>query len=95
MSGDNIRLIHTRREPHLAGDGGGPHDPNMEARLTRLEAVIEGMRSDMSATRSDTSYMRGRIESLPTTWSMIATVIGGNIALAGVIFAIARFFGRF
>jgi hypothetical protein len=66
----------------------------MDARLTRLESDFALMRADLSATRSDTAYIRGRLESLPSTWQMIATIIGGNVALAGLILVIARFFGH-
>jgi hypothetical protein len=66
----------------------------MEARLARLESDFQAMRADLSATRADTSYIRGRLESLPTTWQMVGTVLAGNIALAGVLFSAARLFGH-
>ena len=52
------------------------------------------MRTDLSAMRADTSYIRGRVESLPTTWSMIGTMIAGNVALVGLLVAAARLFGH-
>jgi hypothetical protein len=90
----SIRQVHAQREPVLAPGGGGPHDPSMEARLTRLEADFQAMRADLSASRSDTSYIRGRLESLPTTWQMVGTVLAGNIGLAGVLLAAIRLAGR-
>jgi hypothetical protein len=66
----------------------------MEARVTRLEAEFQAMRADLSATRSDTSYIRGRLESLPTTWQMVGTVMAGNIGLAGVLFGAIRLSGH-
>lgn len=64
----------------------------MEARLARLESDFQAMRADVAASRADTAYIRGRIESLPTTWQMVGTVLAGNVALAGVLFAAARLF---
>jgi hypothetical protein len=59
----------------------------MEARLARLESDFQAMRADLGATRADAAYMRGRLETLPTTWQMVGTVLAGNIGLAGVLFA--------
>jgi hypothetical protein len=56
-------------------------------RLTRLENDFQAMRADLGATRSDTSNIRGRLESLPSTWQMVGTILAGNIGLAGVLFA--------
>ncbi len=96
MSGrrGHLRLIAGRREPVLAPGGGGPHDPDMEGRLTRLEADFHAMRSDLSATRATCEYIRGRLESLPTTWQMVGTVLAGNAALAGVLFAAVKLLGH-
>jgi hypothetical protein len=52
------------------------------------------MRVDLSATRSDTSYIRRRLESLPATWQMVATVLAGNAGLAGRLFAAIRLSGH-
>ena len=62
----------------------------MELRVARLEEDMRAMRTDISAMRADTSYIRGRVESLPTTWSMIGTMIAGNVALVGLLVAAAR-----
>lgn len=37
--------------------------------------------------------MEGRITHLPTTWAMITTMLGGQIALAGFLVAILRVVG--
>jgi hypothetical protein len=89
-----LQGVPKRRDPLLASDGGGPHDPSMEARLARLETDFQAMRADLSATRADAAYIRGRLESLPTTWQMVGTIIAGNIGLAGILFAAAKFFGH-
>lgn len=84
-----------RRAPGgVDGGGDGPHNPAMEARVARLEDDFRALKTDLSAIRTDVSYLRGRIESLPTTWQMIATVIGGNISIAAVIFAALKAIGH-
>jgi hypothetical protein len=45
------------------------------------------MRADLSATRADTAYIKGRLEGLPTMWQIVGTVVPGNIALAGLLAA--------
>jgi hypothetical protein len=90
----HLRIAASRREPVLATAGGGPHDPDMEARLTRPESDFQAMRADLSATRSDTAYIRGRLESLPTTWQMVGTIMAGNVGLAGVLLAAVKLFGH-
>jgi hypothetical protein len=94
-----ISLVQGKSEPVLAAGGGGPHDPTMEIRLAHLETDVATMRADLSATRADLgatrvdmAYIRGRLESLPTTWQMIGTVLAGNIGLAGLLFATVKLF---
>lgn len=40
----------------------------------------------------------GRMETLPTTWQMLTAIVGGQLALAGLlcatVFGAARFFGH-
>jgi hypothetical protein len=90
--GDYLHVVASRREPLLAGAGSGPHDPDVNARLARLEDEFRMMRSDLSATRATCEYIRGRLESLPTTWQMVSTVLAGNVGLAGVLFAAVKLF---
>ena len=66
----------------------------MEARLTRLENDFHAMRADLSAVRADAAYIKGRLESLPTTWQMVGTVLAGNVALAGILFAAVKLFSH-
>jgi hypothetical protein len=89
-----LRAVPAPREPFLASGGSGPYDPSMEARITRLEEDFKAMRTDLSATRSDTAYIRGRLESLPTTWHMVGTILAGNIGLAGALLAAVKLFGH-
>lgn len=77
------------KEP-LGKGPGGPHDDGMEARVARLEADVAEMKADMKTALRDLSYLRGRLEQLPTTWAMVTTIIGGQIALAGILIAALR-----
>ncbi|HTB42802.1 MAG TPA: hypothetical protein VK741_04185 [Acetobacteraceae bacterium] len=52
------------------------------------------MRADLSATRADTAYIRGRLESLPTTWSMITAIIAGNLSLGALLIGAAKLLGH-
>ncbi len=89
-----IPRLHAAVHQTLAAEGGGPHDPTMEMRLSRLEDEFRTLRVDLGAMRGDTAYIRGRLEALPTTWQMIGTILAANIGLAGVLFAAARLFGH-
>lgn len=49
----------------LPPDGGGPHDPNMEARLTkledalpRIEAAVQRIADDVAGTKRDVAELR-------------------------------------
>lgn len=107
--------------PPIAGGGGGPHDPGMDARVTRLEdqygrietllrAIddrmgriddrvgriedrVEQLGDRVRHIEIDVAELKGRIVNLPTTWAMITTMIGGQIALAGILLAAFRFAG--
>lgn len=50
---------------------------------------IADLRAEATQVRTDLSYAKGRIESLPTTWQMIFAVIGswavGPAAVIGVL----------
>ena len=94
----NLVSIAPDKIPRIEGGGGGPHDPAMEVRLARLEEDSKEVRADMKRVLADLSYVKGRLESLPTTWAMITTVVGAQLALAGLltglVFAVARMFGK-
>lgn len=78
-----------------------------EQRLARLEqdgrdfrddvksirGDLASIRTDQASIRADLAYIRGRLESLPTTWAMLTGIIGGQVALAGLLIAAARLFG--
>jgi hypothetical protein len=86
----------------LEGGGGPPHDPSMEMRVQRLEDTlhrIEGLLASLDGRMGkiedrlrgveiEISGMNGRMTKLPSTWAMITTTLGGQIAFAGTIVAI-------
>ena len=77
---------------------GPPHDPDMEARVAILEAqfkrieallgTIDGRLQNLAVEVAET---KGRIANMPSTWAMIGTVIGGQVALAGLLFIAIKF----
>lgn len=84
-------------KPHapagVAQGGGGPHDPGMEARVvrledqfTRIEALLHGIDDRARAIEVGAAELNGRLASMPGTWAMIVTVVGGQVALAGLLF---------
>jgi hypothetical protein len=91
----------------LAGGGGPPHDRSMEMRVQRLEDTllrIEGLLASLDArvgkiedrlrsVEIELSGMNGRMTNLPSTWAMITTMLGGQIAFAGTIVAILHLTG--
>ena len=81
----------------LAGGPGGPHDPTMETRLRRLEdmfarveALMTSVDERLRKVEIEVAEVRGRLTHLPSTWAMITTMLGGQVALAAAILAILR-----
>lgn len=84
----------------VAPGGSGPHDPGMEARVTRLEdqftrieALLKSIDERVRKLEIDAGELKGRIAGLPSTWAMIATVLGSQVALAGLLFAALKLGG--
>ncbi len=125
MSGDkgarNIVSFPAKSPGGVAGGGDGPHDPDMETRLRRLEDSIPRiealmtrmddrlrvMETDIGEMKGrtaplltlgdkvdklaiDVAEVKGRVTHLPSTWAMITTMLGGQIALAGLLATILR-----
>lgn len=51
-------------------------------------------KADLSATRSDTAYIRGRLKNLPTAWHRVGTILAGTIGLAGALRAAVQLRGH-
>ena len=132
MSGEkgagNIISFSAKSPGGVAGGGDGPHDPDMETRLRRLEDSIPRiealmtrmddrlrvMETDIGEMNGRTAHLltlgdkvdrlgdkvdklaidvaevKGRVTHLPSTWAMITTMLGGQIALAGLLATILR-----
>ncbi|MBV9758913.1 MAG: hypothetical protein JO047_17845 [Alphaproteobacteria bacterium] len=66
----------------------------LEQRVERLEDESREFRDDLRQIRTDLAFIRGRLETLPSTWVMPTGIIGGQIALAGVLIAASRLLGN-
>lgn len=117
----NIISFSAKSPGGVAGGGDGPHDPDMETRLRRLEDSIPRiealmtrmddrlrvMETDIGEMKGrtaplltlgdkvdklaiDVAEVKGRVTHLPSTWAMITTMLGGQIALAGLLATILR-----
>lgn len=72
----------------------GLHVPGMEVRLARLEnqsarieALVRGIDDHLRRLQAETVELKGRLASRPTTWVMVATMLAGQLALAGILIA--------
>ncbi len=84
----------------IASGGGPPHGSGMEAQVARLEdqfgrikGLLRGIDERLRKFEVDAGEMRGRLSSLPDTWAMATTVIGGQMALAGLLFGALKLGG--
>lgn len=84
--GDLVPFNGGRGGPILPSGGGGGTYEDMEARVKRLEEDGKDIRSDLKAIRLDLAEMKGRLNSMPTTWQMVGFVV----ALAVAIFTVVR-----
>jgi hypothetical protein len=83
-----------------AAGSGGPNDPGMDMRLQRLEealprieALLKSIDDRLRNVEIGLAELRGRMVNLPSTWAMLTTMLGGQVAFAAVIFAMLRFVG--
>lgn len=83
-----------RRSQHSAavrsavdGGGDGPHDGDMETRVTRLETDVGKIREDLSAVRE-------RLQHLPTKHEISMLLLKGGGALIALLFAAAIFLAK-
>lgn len=82
------------RSATVARGGGGPHNPDMEARLAaveadtreikgilqRLEPLLGRMDERMRKVEVDVAELKGRVSQLPTTIQVIGFVIAVLVA---------------
>jgi hypothetical protein len=80
--------------------GGSPQDRRMEMLFERLEDTLRRIEERMTSLDDQlrrveiaVAEMNGRMTNLPSTWAMITTMLGGQIAFAGTIAAILHLAG--
>lgn len=94
-------------EPDSGGphDGGMPPDDPMAVRVALIEQAakntndvlkeirddLKALRTDVSGLRVDMGEMKGKVANLPTAWTMVTTILGSTVAIAGLSFVVARF----
>ncbi len=69
----------------------------MEARVAKFEdqfarigTLLRSVDDHVRKLQIDAAETKGRIANLPTTWAMVTAVIGGQVALAGILIAALR-----
>ncbi len=65
----------------------------LEDTCQRIEALLMRMDDRLRKVEIDVAEMRGRIAQLPSTWAMITTMLGGQVAFAAAILAILKIVG--
>ena len=62
----------------------------LEETYSRIEALMTSLDDRMRHVEIEVAELKGRITNLPSTWAMITTVLGSQIAFAAVFIAIFR-----
>jgi chromosome condensin MukBEF ATPase and DNA-binding subunit MukB len=65
----------------------------LEEALPRIEALLRAVDDRLRKVEIDLAEIRGRIANLPSTWAMITTMLGGQVAFAAAILVILRIVG--
>jgi hypothetical protein len=72
----------------------GLHESGVEARLARLErqslrieTLLHGIEHHVRHLQAHATELNGRVANRPTTWMMVATMLGGQLALACILVA--------
>lgn len=58
-----------------------------EDQVARLETLLRGVDDDLRALRAETAALKARVAALPATWVMLVIMLGGQLALAGILVA--------
>ncbi len=66
-----------------SGEGGGDGGNGLERRLERLEKSVSEVESDVKSMRNDLSYIKGKLDGMPTTLQLVAFAVAVFVA-AGV-----------
>jgi hypothetical protein len=65
----------------------------LEDILARIERRMASLDERMRKIEITVAEMNGRMTNLPSTWAMITTMLGGQIAFAGTLAAILHLAG--
>ena len=86
-----LRVIGNDNQPKrgLNSDGGGSTFDPMEPRVAALEKAFEKMDSKLDILVRDVSYLKGKVDSMPSTLQLLGFVVAIFVA-AGV----AKYFGH-
>ncbi len=78
--------------PTLDGGGGGPHDPRMESRVTRLEVEFQHARRDLDDIKVTLKHIDARLNELPTKRDLTTNLQWIIATTFGVCFAVVSIF---
>lgn len=81
-----------RKPPPLDGGGGGPHDPPMESRVTRLEVEFQHARRDLDDIKVTLKHIDARLNELPTKRDLTTNLQWIIATTFGVCFAVVAIF---
>jgi hypothetical protein len=77
--------------------GSALDDPNLEARLARLETDVDEIRKELQAIRVDLARIEGRLTNLPTTFQLVfmlaAFTVATFVGATGLSLAVLRLSG--
>jgi len=57
----------------------------LEDQFARIEALLHGIDGRAHAIEFGAADLKGRLASMPGTWAMIATAVGGQVAFFGAL----------
>jgi excinuclease UvrABC helicase subunit UvrB len=86
---DNLYQFEAPPKASLKGGGPGDTFDGMEQRVAALEAGMKEVQADMKKVLAELSYLRGKIDSVPTTLQLMGFVVA-IFAASGL----TRYFGH-
>ena len=63
----------------------------LEARLARVEVVVEEIRKELQSIRVDLARIEGRLQNIPTTFQLIYMQGGFVLVIFAAAFALLRY----
>ncbi|WP_434617445.1 hypothetical protein [Azospirillum sp. B2RO_4] len=97
------RSTLTEFDRPIDGGGDGPHPPDMEQRVAKLETdvgeikdILKRLEPSLSRITVDLAELKGKISHMPTLWQIAGTMLAinaGIVAVAGLAVALLRHAG--